>query len=408
MDIDQKDIGPLLLRYRDELEAELENILAYWSTKAVDHEKGGFYGRIGSNGIIDHSAVKGSVLYARILWTFSAACIHKNDYALLPLAHRAYDYITGHFMDRKNGGLFWSIHSNGRPADTKKQVYAIAFAIYALSGYYRLTQKEEVRNLAIGLFTLIEEHACDPVNGGYTEALTADWQPIDDLRLSAKDANEKKTMNTHLHVLEAYTALYAVWPDEKLKEQLHALIRHFTDHMIHAQTHHLNLFFSEQWQQRSDLVSFGHDIEASWLLAEAALLTGDPSLIKKIDAQSLAIAQAAGEGLDTDGGLFYEYFPAEKKLVKEKHWWPQAEAMVGFFHAWEISGNRKWLHQSILSWEFVKEKILDKKNGEWFWGIDENGLVMEKEDKAGFWKCPYHNSRACMEIIRRINSLKPQ
>lgn len=408
MEIDQKDIGPLLLRYRDELEAELENILAYWRTKTVDHEQGGFYGRIGSNGRVDHSAVKGSVLYARILWTFSTACIHKKDNALLPLAHRAYDYITGHFMDRKNGGLFWSVYSNGSPADTKKQVYAIAFAIYALSEYYRLTQKEEVKNLAIGLFTLIEEHACDPVNGGYTEAFTADWQPLDDLRLSAKDANEKKTMNTHLHVLEAYTALYTVWPDEKLKQQLHALIRHFSDHMIHAQTHHLNLFFDEQWQQRSDLVSFGHDIEASWLLADAALLTGDPSLTEKMDAQCLAIAEAASEGLDTDGGLFYEYFPAKKKLVKEKHWWPQAEAMTGFFHAWEISGNSRWLYQSIQSWEFVKAKILDKKNGEWLWGIDENGLVMEKEDKAGFWKCPYHNSRACMEIIRRIGSLGPE
>ncbi len=405
MDLDEREINRLLLGYRDELEEELQNILVYWKTQTIDRKHGGFYGRIDCNGRVDPVATKGSVLNARILWTFSAAFLHTNDNALLLTAHRAYEYLIDHFLDHDNGGLFWSVHYDGSPADTKKQVYAIAFAIYALSEYYAATQKEEARNLAVRLFELIEKYAHDQPYGGYIEALTVDWKPIDDLRLSNKDANEKKSMNTHLHVLEAYTALYKIWPDPKLKKQLIQLIQLFEEHIIHPQTHHGQLFFNEQWELRSDLISFGHDIETAWLLAEAAAVIGDASLQKKINDTGLNIAQAAKEGLDTDGALFYEYFITDRKWVKEKHWWPQAEAMVGFFHVWQTSGNRQWLYQSVQSWVFVKEKLLDKQNGEWFWGIDEKGEVMMQEDKAGFWKCPYHNSRACMEISKRIQSL---
>lgn len=405
MDVDQREIDRLLHGYKNELEEELQNILVYWKTQPIDKEHGGFYGRIDCNGRVDPVATKGAVLNTRILWTFSAAFLHTKDASLLSIAHRAYEYLIDHFIDQKHGGLYWSVHHDGTPADTKKQVYAIAFAIYALSEYYQATHKEEIRNLAIRLFELIEKHALDQTYGGYIEALTIDWKPIGDLRLSNKDANEKKSMNTHLHVLEAYTALYKIWPDQKLKQQLLQLLHVFEEHIIDPQTGHLQLFFTEQWQLRSDLISFGHDIEAAWLLAEAATAIGDTSLQNKINNLGLKIAQAAKEGLDTDGGLFYEYFITDRKWVKEKHWWPQAEAMVGFFHAWQTSGNRQWLYRSIQSWVFVKEKLLDKQNGEWFWGIDEKGEVMVQEDKAGFWKCPYHNSRACLDVIKRIKLL---
>jgi mannobiose 2-epimerase len=399
------EINNQLDQYRSELEQELENILAYWGTKPVDNENGGFYGRIDLNGSVDPVATKGSVLHARILWTFSAAWLHKKDPQLLFQAHRVYQYILDYFIDQVNGGIYWSITYDGSPADTKKQIYAIAFAIYGLSEYYRCTQNEEVRQLAIQLFTTIEEHAFDPVYGGYIEALTADWKPIDDLRLSDKDANEKKSMNTHLHILEAYTNLYLIWPDEKVKKQLQLLIGYFTGLIFNPATHHLNLFFNEQWERRSDVISYGHDIEACWLLADAVKIAGDEILQQKINAISVSIAVAVKEGLDTDGGLFYEYFPAEKKLIREKHWWPQAEAMVGFFHVWQLTSNEKYLKKSLQSWSFIKTKLLDQTGGEWYWGINANGHVMDKEDKAGFWKCPYHNSRACLEIIKRINTI---
>jgi len=223
-----------------------------------------------------------------------------------------------------------------------------------------------------------------------------------ELHQSAKDANEKKTMNTHLHVLEGYTNLYRIWPDKVLGEQIKILLDNFFEHFIDKETHHLALFFDENWNAKGDLVSYGHDIEATWLLLEAAEVIGDEASIKKIKEITTAMADATSTGIDVDGGLWYEYKPAENHLVKEKHWWVQAEAMVGFFNAWQISGDDKYLNISLKNWEFVKTKILDKQNGEWFWGIDENGGVMPGQDKSGIWKCPYHNSRVMLELAGRI------
>lgn len=210
-------------------------------------------------------------------------------------------------------------------------------------------------------------------------------------------------MNTHLHVLEGYTNLYRVWPDTELKEQIRLLLNNFLDHFFDAETGHLNLFFDEDWNKRSTLVSYGHDIEAAWLLLDSAEAIGDEGLIVKLRSAAIKISGAALKGLDSDGGLWYEYEPVEDHLIKEKHWWVQAEAMLGFFNTWQITGDEQYLDLSIMNWDFVKDKILDKKNGEWFWGINENGQVMKAEDKAGLWKCPYHNSRTCIEIIKRIN-----
>ncbi len=210
-------------------------------------------------------------------------------------------------------------------------------------------------------------------------------------------------MNTHLHVMEAYTALYTIWPDENLKSQIEILLNNFFDHIIDHKTNHLVLFFDEVWNKKSDTVSYGHDIEATWLLLEAAEAIHHEEFINKVKAVCIEISQVTLEGLDSDGGLWYEYETTSPHLIKEKHWWPQAEAMVGFFNSWEINGDDNWLQLSIANWQFVNQRILDKKNGEWFWGIYANGDVMRTEDKAGLWKCPYHNSRACLEIIKRIN-----
>jgi len=301
-------------------------------------------------------------------------------------------------MDEEQGGVYWSVDYTGQPLDTKKQVYAISFTIYALSEFYRASGIETAKQKAIDLFYLLIEKAYDPIKTGYFEAFTKDWQPIANLRLSAKDANEKKTMNTHLHVLESYTNLYRIWPDNALREHISTLLNNFFDHFIDNETHHLALFFDEDWNRKGDLISYGHDIEATWLLLEAAEVIGDKASIKRIKEITIKMADATIAGLDADGGLWYEYEPTANHLVKEKHWWVQAEAMVGFFNAWQISGDEKYLNIAINNWQFIKSKILDKQNGEWFWGINENGEIMPGEDKAGIWKCPYHNSRACMEL----------
>ncbi|XHR95772.1 AGE family epimerase/isomerase [Mucilaginibacter sp. UC70_90] len=348
---------------------------------------------------------KGSVLNARILWSFSAAYNQNPDEAYLQAAKRAYDYIKAHFVDDEFGGVYWSVDYKGNMPDTKKQVYANAFTIYALSEYYIASKSERVKQKAIGLYHLLIDKSYDGDKTGYLEAFTRDWQPLGDLRLSAKDANEKKTMNTHLHVLEAYTNLYRIWPDDGLKRQIETLISNFLEHFIDAETGHLVLFFDEDWNRRSETISYGHDIEATWLLLEAAEVIGNQEMITKVSSICIAIAEATVQGLDVDGGLWYEYEPANDHLIKEKHWWVQAEAMVGFYNAWQVSGNDKYFNLVLKNWAFIKDKILDKQNGEWFWGIKADGSTMPGEDKAGFWKCPYHNSRACIEIIRRIGPI---
>ena len=389
--------------YKIELSGELSNILQFWSEKTPDKVNGGFYGKIDNDNHVTPEAPKGSVLNARILWTFSAAFNQNPNPSYLEIATRAYHYIITHIIDKQYGGVYWSVDYKGNPLDTKKQVYANAFAIYALSEFYKASGIEAAKQEAIDLFYLLVESAYDTVKTGYFEAFTKDWQPIDDLRLSAKDANEKKTMNTHLHVLEGYTNLYRIWPDKALGEHISLLLNNFFDHFIDHQTHHLVLFFDEDWNRRSDLVSYGHDIEATWLLLEAAEVIGDDVMMERIKKISIGIADATITGLDSDGGLWYEYEPADDHLIKEKHWWVQAEAMIGFFNAWQISGDEKYLDLSIKNWGFVKAKILDPVHGEWFWGIKQDGGVMQSEDKVGIWKCPYHNSRACLEIIKRIS-----
>lgn len=390
--------------YKRELNAELGNILDYWINNTQDITDGGFYGKIDNNNHNIPGSPKGSVLNARILWSFSAAYNLTNKKEYLEIADRAYQYIVDHIIDKEHGGVYWTVDHKANKLDTKKQVYASAFTIYAFSEYYKATGLEEALNEAAKLFWLLVDKSFDPVKSGYLEAFTEDWQPINDLRLSAKDANEKKTMNTHLHVLEAYTNLYRIWPDETLKVQISILLNNFLDHFIDAETGHLSLFFDENWNRRSTLISYGHDIEATWLLLESAEVIKDAGLIESLKEAAIIISEGTLEGLDTDNGLLYEYEPAKDHLVKEKHWWVQAEAMIGFFNTWQITGDEKYLELSIMNWEFVKDKILDKKNGEWFWGINENGQVMRSEDKAGLWKCPYHNSRTCIEIIKRITS----
>lgn len=395
-----------LTAFSNELTDELKNILSYWLNYTVDEVNGGFWGKIDNDNQVTAYAAKGSVLNARILWSFSAAYNQNPDEAYLRAAGRAYDYIKTCFVDNEFDGVYWSVDYKGGKLDTKKQVYANAFVIYALSEYYIASRLETVKEEAINLYRLLVTKSYDQDKTGYLEAFTQDWQPLGDLRLSAKDANEKKTMNTHLHVLEAYTNLYRIWPDDGLKQHIETLINNFFDHFIDTETGHLILFFDEDWNPRSDTVSYGHDIEATWLLLEAAEVIGNNEMIAKINNVCIAIAEATTQGLDTDGGLWYEYEPAEDHLIKEKHWWVQAEAMVGFYNTWQVSGNEKYLQLALDNWAFVKDKILDKQNGEWFWGIKADGSIMPGEDKAGLWKCPYHNSRACIEIIKRIKTLK--
>ncbi len=394
-----------LKEYKSALQNELEAILSFWMQYTIDEENGGFVGQINNNNKIVYEAPKGSVLNARILWSFSAAYNLTGNKTYLAFAFRAYEYIRKYFIDRENGGVYWTVDNKGNPLDTKKQIYASAFTIYAFSEFYKADKNADAIQDAINLYDTIIKYSYDKNRGGYIEAFTKDWMDISDLRLSEKDANERKTMNTHLHVLEAFTTLYQVWAYEPVKQKIAALIQDFLKYIINPVTNHQHLFLDENWQPKSTAVSYGHDIEAAWLLQEAAEVIEDKDLLTKVKNTSVEITNAVINGLDADGGIWYEYEPATNHLIKEKHMWPQAEAMVGFFNAWQNTGDTTYLDKSMASWKFVQQHIHDTQNGEWFWGVKENYEPMQ-EDKVGIWKCPYHNSRACIEIIKRINQLQ--
>ena len=343
-----------LQTYCRELQAEFENILQYWMLHTIDNEQGGFYGSLDNNNTVQAAAPKGVVLNARILWTFSAAFNFTEDTKYIAVARRAHQYLSAHFSDREYGGLYWSVDAAGYPLNDRKQVYGMAFYLYGLSEYYEAVKEPAILEEAIQLFRLIEEKSFDRERKGYYEAFARDWQSLPDMRLSDKDANEKKTMNTHLHVVEAYANLYKQWPDQLLRQRIMQLLEVFDEHMIDKNTGHLLLFFDDNWQLKPDVVSYGHDIEAAWLLQQCAEIIQDEEWMNKMKKYALRITGAAMEGLDTDGGLWYEYDPAKDHIIKEKHWWPQAEAMLGFFNAWQLSGKEVYLQASLRSWEFYK------------------------------------------------------
>ena len=388
---------------RIEVEHELTTgILPFWMEKMADNVQGGFYGRIDGDDKLHADAPKGAILNARILWTFSAAyrLLRKPEY--LETATRAKRYIIDRFYDKDFGGVYWSLTANGEPLDTKKQVYAQGFAIYGLSEYARATGDREALDYAVKLFETVEKYSFDRDRNGYIEAFTREWKPIEDMRLSDKDENTSKTMNTHLHILEPYANLYRVWKNERLERQLRNMLDLFTGKILNKKTYHLDLFFDNDWRTDGNIISYGHDIEASWLIHEAALVLGDEALLKRIEPVITNIARAADEGLNPDGSMIYERFTAEDRTDRELHWCVQAENVVGHVNLYQHFGDEKALDTAMKCWQFIKDKIIDHANGEWHWSLMPDGSVNRRDDKAGFWKCPYHNGRMCMEIIERF------
>ncbi len=381
------------------------SLLPFWIERTQDAVHGGFIGRMSNDLIVEDRAPKGLVLNARILWTFSAAYRFQPKDAYIAMARRAYEYLQEHFWDAENGGAYWMVDHAGDPLDDKKKTYGQAFLLYALAEFCGATGDLGALDRAKTLFEWIEAAAWDPVHRGYLETFERDWSPASDLRLSDKDMNEAKSMNTHLHVLEAYTSLYRIWPEALVRQRLEALLDLFAGHIIDPGTLHFKLFFDETWKSKSSTASFGHDIEGSWLLCEAAGVLGERRRIAAVRKQAVEMADAVyREGLAGDGGLLYEGGP--KGVVDhDRHWWPQAEAVVGFLNAYAISKEKRYWDAALGMWDFIRKTMVDGKRGEWFWRVSREGVPYETEPKVSEWKCPYHNSRMCLEGIRRIDSL---
>ncbi len=393
-------LGQLVEEVRENLHV---NILPFWMHQMIDEAQGGFYGQIDGEGHLHEDAPKGAILNARILWTFSSAYRLSGEISYLDVATRAKEYILKHFIDTVHGGVYWSLHADGSCLDSKKQIYALAFVIYGLSEYVRATQDAEALDCAISIFKAIEAHSFDHEKNGYGEALTREWGPISDMRLSDKDENENKTMNTHLHILEAYTNLYRVYKDKTVENQLRNLIQLFVSKILNNVTFHLELFFDDDWNSKYLIDSYGHDIESAWLLHEAAVVLDDKTLLSTVESVIPHIVQSACEGYMEDGSMIYEkHCGQENTLNTERHWWVQAETVVGLLDHYQLTGDQTSLDKALSTWEYIKNHLVDEENGEWYWGILPDGQVNKKDDKAGFWKCPYHNGRMCMEIIERF------
>ena len=414
-----------------EMQDVLENnILRFWLDQMMDYEHGGFYGRMDGEGELHKDAEKGAILNARILWAFSAAFRVLKHPEYLEAATRAKDYIIEHFIDQEYGGVYWSVDCEGNPLDTKKQFYAIGFMIYGLTEYARATGDREALDYALDLYDCIEEHAFDSEHNGYIEACTREWGKIADMRLSDLDANYPKSQNTHLHIIEPYTNLLRCLKEAQAQEScdyvsaigsvlpvgisvppqtisevegaLRNLVDIFTEKILNKETNHLDLFFGMDWTRGAGhLESYGHDIECSWLLHEAALVLGDQQVLNKVEPIVQAVAQASAKGLRPDGSLIHEANLDTGYVDDDLHWWVQAENVVGWYNIWQHFGDEEALNRAEKCWHYIKKQLIDYEHGEWYWSRHANGLLNTKDDKAGFWKCPYHNSRMCLEIIER-------
>lgn len=385
--------------------AELHgNILPFW----IDHVKdpdGGFHGELRADVAVNENAPRGALMACRILWTYAAVSRRDPRPEYRDMARHAFDTLMRDFWDVKHGGLFWTTSRDGSPLAKHKQVYLQTFGIYALSEYHRATGETLALDRARQIFRLLEAHARDPRHGGYFEAFARDWsRELPEMRRTI-GGTAPKSQNTHLHVMEAYTNLLRAWPDDELRAAQATLVGLMLDRILDPTTHHLGLHFQADWTPASTAISYGHDIEAAWLLCEAAEVLEDAALMRRTREAAVRIARATlAEGVSPLGGIYNAGGPAGVTDANHE-WWPQAEAVVGFLQAYQISGDRTFLDAAAATWAFIEKHVADHTGGEWFQMVDRDGRPLPRRPKASLWKCPYHNGRACLEIAERAAAL---
>jgi len=410
-----------LKEYREKFENELFDILDYWTKHGVEKDGKGFYGAVDLNNSPVLTANKSCVLNARILWTFAAAAKAYPGKGYEDLAKLAYKVVVEDFADEEMGGFYMELSADNEVANSIKHTYAQAFVIYALSKYCEFKPSEELTSKIQDLFYFLDEKTKDPDDIGYLEAFTRDWKIYEENRMA--DNNEPKSMNTHLHVLEAYAAVYKVWKGELPRQRLSELLEIFIQHII-RESGHLGIFFSSDFSETESskgICSFGHDIEASWLLWEAAEILGDESIIERLKPLIAKMADSVLRvAVDKDGGLFLESTRFGSHVKTNKHWWLQAETLVGFMNMFQLRRDPKYWETVKLSWDFIDRCVIDHEGGEWFTKVNRLGVpyLLEPADdpspyyrndwKIDPWKCPYHNGRAMLELVERIDKLRKE
>jgi mannobiose 2-epimerase len=382
------------------------NFMPFWCGPAVDHEQGGWMAWLSNDLKPDRAKPKGLILHSRVLWTFSAVHRARPEKIYQQMADRAYDYLMSRFWDELHGGAFWQLNDAGQVLDDSKKIYGQAFLIYALAEYHQAFGAPAALARAMDVFERIERHAHEPAHGGYLEVRRRDWSEAGpDARLSDKDMNEKKSMNNHLHVLEAFTNLHRAGREERVGRRLRELLQLFEERILDRRTGHFHHFFDEAWNVRSDSYTFGHDIEGTWLLCEAAEELADAAWLERTGATALRMAEVTlKEGIQQDGALCYE--GRHGKIIDYgRECWPQAEAVIGFLNAFQLSGDPRHFAAARRVWDFIDQRLVDRVHGDWFWRITPEGRVDETLPKVSEWKGPYHGSRACLETMRRLHAL---
>jgi mannobiose 2-epimerase len=387
-----------------------DNLLPFWRHRSIDTSRGGFIAEMSCNGSVIDDAPRGLILNSRLLWTFSALYRHLGHQRDLELAQRARHELETRFRDREHGGYCWLVGAGGECLETTKKTYGQAFSIYALSDYFLATGDETALSSARELFALIERYAHDPEHGGYFEGCSRQWQALTALRLGEEDLPAAKSMNTHLHLLEAYTNLYRAWPVADVAARLRELLSLFDCHILERRDNrsrnHLHHYFDKSWTTLPSFYTYGHDIEAGWLLCEAAEVLGDQEIIRHWRRCALEIAETTlAEGIDSTGALAYAGKDGEM-IDAKLDWWCQAEAVTGLWHAYQLSSDRAFATASLRVWETIQRCFIDRVNGEWFQRILADGTVDEQAAKVSAWKGPYHNVRMCLEMARRTGSTK--
>lgn len=377
--------------------ALLEDIISFWK-KLRDDEFGGYYGYMSQELEVDKTAEKGCILNSRILWFFSEAAMLTGRQDLRQEADHAYEFLMTRCLDRENGGVYWSLTYDGQVLDSTKHTYNQGFAIYALSSYYRLTGKREALDTAFSLFRRIEETCRD--EEGYLEAFTRNWQPESNEKLSENGVMADKTMNTLLHVFEGYSGLYLASSDKTVEKAMRWCLSIYAEKVYDPALKRQLVFFDTHYNSIIDLYSYGHDIESSWLIDWGARLLGDEALTGKIEAIDEEMARTIYKTAYYNHSLANE---CERGKVDETRvWWVQAESVLGFVNLWQKCGEAAYRDAAADIFHFIEEKLVDKRPGsEWFWSLDAQGNPIPGKPIVEPWKCPYHNGRMCMELIRK-------
>ena len=384
---------------REEVQKHLvDDIIPFWKGMR-DDTYGGYYGYMGYDLEVDKKAVKGCILNSRITWFFSNAYTALKDESLLKEARHGYEFMRDFCMDKENGGIFWSVKYDGTPEETLKHTYNQAFAIYALSSYYEASGDKEALAQAFELFDLIESKCRDEI--GYLEAFNEKFEEIDNDKLSENGVMAEKTMNTLLHVFEAYTDLYRVTKDERVKKKLEEILDTFAEKVYNPTLHRQEVFFDKYYHSIIDLHSYGHDIETAWLIDRGVEVLGEEEYEKKMSMITKDLTNQIYNIAFDGRSLSNE---CEKGVVDTNRiWWVQAETVIGFLNGYEKDPERtEYLDAAKTEWEFIKRYVIDKRNGsEWFWRVSIDGVPDEEKPIVEPWKCPYHNGRMCLEVIKR-------